>query len=598
MALQIWLPLNGTTKNQGLLGELTVSSPTYVDGKLGKAMHTGAIKMSAEQTAQVLNNDEVSIAFWVYVNADTGSTTNRAMLFGNESTDANNNRKFSLFQYPTCNDFHYSWMNDAALTTFDSGVLIGALPSYKWTHVAVVYKNPTIKVFINGTLKHTATGKVSNSSSFAYDTQVIYNNQCHYFNDYRVYNNAISEKEVHELSKGLVVHYPLKSQYETGQVNKYSGDVADGYLYTGSFTRTKLEDERGYNYKITYTGTGSNNWLSMTAGNFSFTAGKKYYYSCKVRCHSTNFYLYLRASRSDNDWVTNMVSVLNPDGEWHEYVVSQTINSTYDRSGSTVTCNPILEFYTDNLVTSGHVYSADFDIKDVQVIESDCYVPFIENSMVSNVVSDCSGYGNNGTKVGNIAWSGDSARYSGSYDFSTNAYIDCGTGGKIKDEITVNIWCHMDTWNDNIDLVCCTENGGWEIYNKNSHPTFNVFISDIGYVYASSSKLWSDLSSGWHMFTGSYDGFNAKLYIDGILESSVSSSKSSKTSIHYNSTNSIYIHAESSVPTPGTGYDACKLSDCRIYATALSEKDIKSLYNVSASIDKTGVLFCGEVMEN
>ena len=597
MSLQVWLTGNNSMNNQGLLGELTqTTAPTYVDGKLGKAMSTGAYKMTAEQTAQVLNNEAISICFWVYINADTGSTDNRVPFFGNDYWDSNtNNRKFTLYNYPTVNDFHWSWMNNTAGNSFAAGVLSGVLPSYKWTHVAITYQNPNGTVYINGEKAGAFTG-VSNSSTFAYETQVIHNSSYLRWNDYRIYNHCLSAKEVKEISKGLVCHYPLKSQYETGQVNKYSGDVAEGYL-TGSFTRTKLKGERGYNYKLSYTGTGDYSWPNMKAGNFYFTAGKRYYYSCKVRCHSTNFGLYLRASRSDNDWATNMADVLNPDGEWHEYVVYQTINETYDMDGSTVTCNPTLEFFSDNLSTPGKVYSADFDIKDIQVIESDCYVPFIDNNMVSNVVSDCSGYENHGTKVGNIVWKNDSPRYSGSYYFSTNAYIDCGTGGKIKDEITVNIWCHMDTWNDNIEFVCCAENGGWEIYNKNSHPTFDVFISDIGYVFASSSKLWSDLSSGWHMITGSYDGFNAKLYIDGILESSVSSGKSSKTSIHYTSTNSIYIHAESRVPTPVTGYDACKLSDCRIYATALSEKDIKSLYNVSASICKTGVLSAYEFVE-
>ena len=597
MALQIWLPLNGTTKNQGLLGELTVSSPTYVDGKLGKAINTGAIKMSAEQTAQVLNNDEVSIAFWVYVNAETGSTTNREMLFGNDNNmGANNNRKFSLFQYPTCNDFHWSWMNDESLYTFAVGVLTGVLPSYKWTHVAVVYKNPTLKVFINGVLRSTSTDNVSNSSSFAYDTQVIYNSQCHYFNDYRVYNNAISEKEVHDLSKGLVVHYPLKSQYETGQVNKYSGDVAEGYL-TGHFTRTKLEGERGYNYKLSYTGTGGNSWQSMDAVYFSFTVGKKYYYSCKVRCHSTNFGLFLRASRSNNDWVTSTTNVLaKADGEWHEYVVSQTINSTYDRSGSTVTCNPILEFYTDNLITSGKVYSADFDIKDVQVVESDCYVPFIDNSMSSNIISDCSGYGNDGVRNGTIIWSNNSPRYSGSYDFNGTGYIKNTSFNLNADKITISFWVKIET-------------------NTSQHFLFGTFDSWTGngigyyrdagtYYYSGLLKSSAESSYGslstpgltaniWYHIAIVYTGTECILYVNGVEDKRITYGSGGEilNPVCYVG-NSLYNN------TPSSETDESSMSDFRIYATALSDADIKELYNSPVSITSNGTLITqGEFKE-
>ena len=124
MSLQVWLTGNNSMNNQGLLGELTQTTvPTYVDGKLGKAMSTGAYKMTAEQTAQVLNNEAISICFRVYINADTGTTDNRVMFFGNDSMDSNNNRKFSLFNYPTVNDFHWSWMNNTGNNTFTTGAL-------------------------------------------------------------------------------------------------------------------------------------------------------------------------------------------------------------------------------------------------------------------------------------------------------------------------------------------------------------------------------------------------------------------------------------------------------------------------------------------
>ena len=240
MSLKVWLPLNGSASNQGLLGDFTQStSPSYTsDGKLGKAMTTGAFIMSAEQTASVLNNDAVSFCFWVYIDADTGTTNNRSMFFGTDSMGTNNNRKFSIFNYPSVNDLHLSWMNDTANSTFIGVVMSGALPSRTWTHVAVTYQNPTCKVYLNGVHKYTYTGE-SNSASFAHQTQLIHNASYRRLNDFRIYDHCLSAKEISEIVKGLVLHWPLTSQFETGMQNKYSGEVAKGNLTNNNFTKTK-----------------------------------------------------------------------------------------------------------------------------------------------------------------------------------------------------------------------------------------------------------------------------------------------------------------------------------------------------------------------
>lgn len=596
MSLKVWLPLNGQFENQGLLGPLTqTATPTYVNGKFGKSLASGGCSMTAEQTASVLNNEAVSICFWVYINADTGtnptdiSTTN--MLFGN-----NGERRFSLFAYPTINDLHCSWENtdeSYIIASVDAGVL----PSYTWTHVAVTYQNPTIKIYINGKLIRTHTA--ASNADFSYATQVIYDVTWRYFNDFRIYDHCLSEKEIKEINKGLVLHYPLSSQYETGMQNKYSGSTAEGLaVYTGDFTCTKLADERGYNYKVQYTGNGTNHWKAINFGTFNFTIGKKYYYSCKIRCHNKNFNMSLRASRSDNDWVTNMIGVLVPDGEWHEYFVYQTINETYDRAGSTVTCEPVLEFYTESLLTADYVYSADFDIKDIQVIESDVYVPFIENSMISDTVADCSGFGNNGTRSGVLAHSDNSARYSASTYFDGAQYICAGRGAMVTDAITVSMWGYMDNWNDYGNMISCTQNGGWNFERSGSNTLQFALFRNGAYIAAAETVVLSSYTAGWHHFVGTYDGSTIALYVDGVLKRSTT--VEGKYPIGYNTTNGIFIGAEAgdNPTTPDLGYFKGLLSDVRIYATALSVDDIKELYFTAASLDKAGNMYAYEFKED
>lgn len=594
MSLKVWLPLNGNISNYGLINNFTQStSPSYTsEGKIGKALTTGALTMSAEQTASVLNNNEVSFCFWVYINADTGRSDNRAMFFGNDSTGENNNRKFSIFNYPTVNDIHLSWQNDSANNTFISCVYSNALPSYQWTHIVVTYRNPTCSLYINGEKKATYTG-VSSSSSFAYGTQLLHNATYRRLNDFRIYDHCLSPKEVKELSKALICHFPLSNYMELGISNKYNSSIASGNLSPGNFTKTALSNERGYKYTVSYTGTGSDTWFAISADNFSFTAGKRYYYSCKVRCNSSNFSMQLRASRSNNDWVTNMVTCVDSslaDGKWHEYVVSQVVNSSYDRSGSTVTSNPVLEFYTQSLSSQGTVYSADFDIKDVQVVESDYYLPFRDNVMSTSIVSDTSGFNNNGTKNGNLKWNSNSIRYSSCYDFTGDDYIKIPKPITISNSsyFTISMWVKPQTGCGNYSTILSNfsnpASGFWMAINTEESGTW--FYNG---TYAKGNALlpigeWSHIAMVFNAGTITW-------YTNG-----VPTSTSTVTSRTTQFTDYLAIGNSYTGTSWNTDYVG-SISDVRIYSTVLSSEDIEYLYSMSASLDKQGNLFVYEFKE-
>jgi hypothetical protein len=482
--------------------------------------------------------------------------------------------------------------------------------SNEWTHIAFTKSGTTIKIYKNGILYSTNTfssydpaysdGNGLGIGCFHYasgDIHPYYGS----LNDFRIYDNCLNAKEVELIARGLVCHYPLNTSYETGLQNKYSSPYSDGYFWNiAGFTRTKLQDERGYNYKGTYTSNnGSTTWYYAKLSKYTFTSGKKYYYSVKVRCNKcSNGYIQLRASRSDNDWVTNMRTICSAslaDGEWHEYYISQTVNDTYDRSGSTVTCAPMLEIYSSNLNGDGTVYEVDFDIKDVQVVESDCYVPFIDNSMSSNIVADTSGYDNNGTRSGNLVWDNDSPKYLGCYEFSGSQYIACGKkAGRPTDAITVAWWGYMDDWSECQKAISCTENGGYGFPTANSeYIKFSIYLSGLGYVRANDPVKLSDLSSGWHHWVGTYGKDAVKLYRDGELVNSTV--PSSLNDISYNNSVDLLIGAE-----PGSTvseYFTGKLSDVRIYSTALSTEAIKELYNTSAIVTSSGSSVAYEYVE-
>lgn len=70
--------------------------------------------------------------------------------------------------------------------------------------------------------------------------------------------------------------------------------------------------------------------------------------------------------------------------------------------------------------------------------------------------------------------------------------------------------------------------------------------------------------------------------------------------IGYHANNAIFIGAEagSNVTTPSGSYFNGNISDVRLYATALSEDDIKELYNTSAFVTNNGVFAEYELYED
>ena len=103
------------------------------------------------------------------------------------------------------------------------------------------------------------------------------------------------------------------------------------------------------------------------------------------------------------------------------------------------------------------------------------------------------------------------------------------------------------------------------------------------------------VGASWHHIAGTFDGTYAKLYFDGEL---VDTKTASGSTIGYNATNSIIIGGEPSTGAVAVGnYWSGKIDDVRIYANALSADDIKALYQVRASLDNKGNLFCSGKVE-
>lgn len=651
MGLQVWMPMIGNINNQGL-SNFSYFSGNYVQGTcstFGKCLNVPNSSPIGFTADGLVNAKKFSVCFWTLASDATKADWNQMLWLGDKKTDGSYGSNFRFescsktYTYPRACSFHN---NDKNAITAGSRILGSSYNT--WYHVCVTYDGTELKSYTNGNLIGTDVG------NGGYLTGYVQIGSANYFglmNDLRIYDEVISQKQIRSIYNLQIIHYPLNNIYEVGITNKYSGDAAEGALGCSDYiTRTKLADERGYNYKLSYTGTGKDMWNALTIGShFPFIAGRRYYYSCKVRCHSkSNTQLFLRAARCDNDWVTNMVDTLNADGEWHEYTVYQTVNANFDRSGTTVTCNPWVEFYTNDMSTSGTSYTFDVDIKDIQVTEGQKY-PFIANEMVTSSVSDISGYSNNASvgigaqySVSNtslnilddsvsvddttlavknasvtdttlslasnnasvgIGIGVQSPRYDACYYFSAKSYLKFPNPIYAKKTIyglTINMWVRLDSGCGGYATILSglndpPSNFPWLAVNTEGSGLWSYIWSNTPQ-YGKGMPNQSLSLNTWYMITYVFNSGSVYWYLNGTKKGDITK----YTTLNYINADMEYLALGNSYSGTQWNTNFCGwISDFRMFTTVLSADDVKALYQNSASITSTGqVMLAGEVVES
>lgn len=272
-------------------------------------------------------------------------------------------------------------------------------------------------------------------------------------------------------------------------------------------------------------------------------------------------------------------------------------------TGNTRVDAPIVNGYVDILITPSSAIPNLLIYAGVAGVTANNHI-LIENVLVFDQfnVSDNSGYGNNGLAINITNVYSDTPRYQTSYPFNgSNSYIYLPKdAARPKDAITISVWAYMDDWSTFAGrLISCTEGGGWNFEPNSGKMSFAIGtgISSNTYISVNSVTTLSQLSSGWHHFVGTYDGLSSKLYIDGELETTVNK-YSSAIPVYY-ADNYTFVGAEAggNTTTPAGNYFNGRISDVRIYATALSAANILELYQVSISIDKNYSMHCYELVE-
>jgi len=622
MALQVWLPLNGDLHNQGLADVDAIIGGTAVvnaNGKIGSCYKTGTSIGYIEVPASAMNGftGDCTVCFWMKINS--WNTSYATFFQAGTGGSPWNNYIFGFLRNVTSSKICFTISNGTAAS--NASYLTSEMAVGVWYHVALVYVSGQCSIYINGSLdKYYYTtltpafdkitritlGCCNNRSGYATDA---------YYNDFRIYNNALSPKEIKEISQGLVCHYKLDgwlngATENMGLKSRNFGSTAAktnidfGNRSTNSGDTIVRND--GFNEVSVKTAFGG---ICIYANSLGLKVGQKYTYSFmayEIGCTTPNFSLYpmMYNSSGVRDTTTKMPIYVSTATTWSEANARAfgvgNLTATPKRFYCAFEWNQAVQDIIDNggrieLSIQGHGTLGGGTIHfyapklEEGFNQNPSWNPSSDDTEIDKTVCfDDSGYNNSGTNsISGLSSSTDTQRHSSAMELDgVNGAITLFSGFKniVQNPFTMNLWFKKDSIGTKAYETLIGGAAGFEMDTRaNTSQTLSLYMAS-----TRGGAVFSPFEFGqWYMVTLVNDGTNELYYINGELKKTIAK-KSMPTSTYW-------IGAWSTATKQN--YKGL-ISDFRLYANALSADDVKELYEVSESIDNFGNVHAYEFVED
>ena len=567
MSLQVWLPLTKDLRNQGLSNvTVTNNGATFNSaGKLGGCYNlNNSVGIGA---TNITLGNTFSIACWIKVNSYNSDWANAFKIY-KDSYDyiglCMNQTSASTKQL----GFHIYKNNGSNARTSVCDAYYMPLTIGVWYHLCFVVTPSEVKTYQNGANIRTGSitttfPSVSNYNLGLGKSSLFGGLDCS-MNDFRLYNHALSQMEVKELSKGLVLHYPL-NRGGWGQEN-----------YAKNTETSTSTNGTGYSLSSTIpTGTRVTISCYIDANNIVMSGNKRIGLSSsqtKTDGSGTNWF---------ECWASYSNGLLKDNGSFHGWV-----------SNTTILPGPMSSIgaYIQNL-TSGTV-----TISKIKVELGDKRTPWCPNSsdelattmgLNSTIEYDCSGFCNNGNKMTNtMTYNSDTAKYqvsthfNGTYDGILIENLQLSD--IINTAVTYAFWIKPEGESGARSVYFGSFSGtSWSI-EKTTGNVLRLYWNGSPDETCSGATITDGV---WQHICITKNGTsNVRVYINGVQKWTSTATHSALT---FPTTYRIGRDTRSNDGTPYKGL----MSDFRIYATALSADDVKSLYQNSAYIDSSGNVY-------
>lgn len=543
MALQLWLPLDGTLRQQGLK-PVAITSQGISTATTGIFTHNCASFVSG-QNSQIWARPapitdalgEWSISFWVRYASNNGTST---LYCSRSSVGADG---LVCFCGPNSGHFDdgvrhsFSWDPACTLNT--------------WYHIVFTH-GPHGKLIYRNTIKEHDFGSISSScprfqsiaatigdsqqnTSYAGGNPFYGNLQ-----DFRVYDHELSQTEINELYQGLFLHY----QFNCNLQNNEATDINNINTWTVDGTSKSTDDGA---IKLV------NNVSGSQRAYYSFGhSGTTVKVSALMKASSNNVRFCFESSNTN--YPTNRQQAFTTDWDYYEFIFK--MQSTI--SGQFQSANSGEAIWFKNL----HV---QYDLSPV-----DCHH-----------VYDVSGWNNNPTTLNGILQPTEenAPRYQKAFFFPQTwlNMNDFAAEYSERSEYTFSFWYKS---NNTIPVgivsamspsrACMTWRGTNSFYWRDSSTGLTGSVQ--------SKTLTQTTADTWHHYAVTYKNKVMTFYIDGQAKDTYTTPGAATC------TNIPIMRINNDCGTTQDSY----ISDFRYYIHALSADDILKLYNTSMSIDASG----------
>jgi hypothetical protein len=400
-------------------------------------------------------------------------------------------------------------------------------------------------------------------------------------NDFRIYDHCLSQAEIHEIVKGKMIHLKLANN-GFGNPNLITKSILSSAPWAAAITGTETyKGKEAITVRNSTLYTQTSNGTTSIFPAITFAANTQYTLSLDwcdhLRSDGLNSALYLRFKYSDGTYSNVISPTSGPDVNWTHVKLTSTAGKT-------------VAMMTTTYGNGGVVSIANLKLE--MGAQETAYSPPTDE--LDNLEYDCSGYRHDATKNA-ITPVFDSARYGAAAAFNgSSSYVKVNDNTWMADRMpamTINVWAKVaSSWPATARIFSCTESGGFNCEAGNSgywrfpvHVYTSATEASVAYKFDSNEIKLSDLPVGeWVMLTWVYDLTGTKTYINGNLHHTYTNTS---YGIHFYTGARLFLGCEANAANPSSPWFGGQLSDFRLYATALSEEDIKILYHTSGFVD-------------
>lgn len=600
--LKAWYKLDGDgTDSSGNGYDAISTAPIWADGKIGKCAEiTSADSIFSISTSHNLDTSlqgNFTISFWL--NPKEGFD---GQLRGLASCGVQDTNTMLYLVIRATNRLSFCFFSNDFETTYSP------IPG-EWVHCTFVgdKDNYLQKLYINGKFhsSRTTTSWLELGSYPFYLGNYGGSVAKSLLDDFRIYDNALSDKEIKELAKANILHYKFDDFQEPTE-NIWSGGLViyNGYGVPASLTNTGETFKGAAVYRLAMTVDDAHSSrlshfqttlqaYGVYGSCITFLANTKY--AASIFWKPVNKFDTVFGGTASNIGDFTSTPTEQVGGGWNRYTQIRNGTATENKTG-----HVFFAFYSPSLALNETIY---IDVCAPQIEKDKDYAtPFVDG-VRTGVIHDYSGYGNDAelALATTPQWAEDCKIGSGAYKFiHDNASRIC-VGGydsgieDIKDtsEFTISLWAKGPYNSSDYTYIfhkgISSFIGDSFVYIGTSSNGKIIFSVNGNYPLGTTSTVLS--STDYQHLVLTYKNGEVNGYCNNILIKSYTTSLTNTTEGAISSLGGSYF---SNSARAFDGY----LDDVRIYATALSADDIKELYQTRASLDNKGTFSTFEIIEN